>query len=133
MATSGAKLDHAYKITQVLMVPTLALLAWFATGMVNGIRETQAETSRQITRADKNLTDTAITLERALTSLDKRVVAIEATRFTLKDGAAIQSVLTEMWKEIADRPRSGDVPPSWFLERVKKIEIQLEKLQEKIK
>lgn len=133
MATAGAKLDHAYKITQVLMVPTLALLAWFATGMVNGIREAQADTTRHIEQSDKRLTETAITMERALTALDKRVVAIEATRFTLKDGAAIQSVLTEMWKEIADRPRSSDVPPSWFLERVKKIEIQLEKLQEKIK
>ena len=133
MTTAGAKLDHAYKITQVLMVPTLALLAWFATGMVNGIRETQAETSRQITRAGKNLTDTAITLERALAALDKRVVAIEATRFTLQDGAAIQSVLTEMWKEIANRPEKDEVPPTWFIDRVNKIEQQLERLQEKIK
>ena len=133
MATPGAiKLDQAYKVTQVLLVPTLALVVWFATGMVDGIHETQAQTNARVEKTKKDVTDIAMTLERALASLDRRVIQIEATRFTINDAAAIQSTITALWKEIADRPRKGELPPEWLLERIAKIEHELEKLEEEI-
>jgi hypothetical protein len=55
--------------------------------------------------------------------LDKRIVAIEANRFTQEDAADLQ-------KQIAGLP--SQAPPSWFLDRVEKLEDRIEAIDAKL-
>ena len=64
-----------------------------------------------------------------LASLDRRVVAIESNRWTSADAAKQQKEIADLWKELAQIPKET---PSWFIDRVTKLEERVEKLNEKL-
>lgn len=61
-----------------------------------------------------------------LTSLDRRVVTIESSRFTARDGF---DLVERMHKIEAAMPK--EVPPAWFVKEVRDIEKRIEKLERK--
>jgi len=58
-------------------------------------------------------------LGRALSALDKRLVAVEANRFTMADGVLVNEKIHALSKTLACIPK--DIPPLWLLDRVGNI------------
>lgn len=61
---------------------------------------------------------------------EKRLVAIEANRFTSKDGAEFMKILVEVQKSVAAIPK--DIPPTWFLQKVDNIDTRLREVERRI-
>jgi len=63
--------------------------------------------------------------------IDKRVVAIEASRFTAEDGLAVWKGINECKAQIAKLPT--EVPPKWFIDRVDKLEKKIDALAAEVR
>jgi len=59
-----------------------------------------------------------------------RIAAIEANRFTSKDGTALLGQINALAQKIAQMPQ--EVPPKWFLDRVNKIETRQEQILQEL-
>lgn len=57
-----------------------------------------------------------------LFSIDKRVAVIESNRFDTRDGM-------NMMKLIAEKADAKDVPPSWLIKRIDRLEKDLEEVR----
>ncbi|RME72407.1 MAG: hypothetical protein D6781_02300 [Verrucomicrobia bacterium] len=63
-------------------------------------------------------------------TMDTRIAAIEASRFTAQDGLNVWKEVYQIRNEIAALPQGE--PPAWFVERVDKLEQKLDALSTKV-
>jgi hypothetical protein len=62
------------------------------------------------------------------TSLDEWRAATMASRFTAEDGLKVWQAIGDIRTRLATVP--GDYPPSWFVKRVDKLELRLERIEQ---
>lgn len=102
-------------ITRVAVGLTLAGVMWLATSV-----STQGS---EIAVVKERVNQIASRLE-GFDGLNARLAKIEANRFTSEDGL-------ELWKELATLKERipSEIPPAWFLEKVKVVEERLKALE----
>ena len=92
-ANGKIALDWVWRITSVVVVP---ILFWLGMS-INNLNET-------------------------IQSIDRRVVTIEANRFTSTDGMAI-------WQAMSEKANKIDVPPAWFLADFTELKVRVDALE----
>jgi hypothetical protein len=75
---------------------------------------------------------------KSVLSNQNRIIAIETNRFTVADGQVIWREFGEIRKEmnllrIEVKEKPMDVPPSWFIKRIDRIENRLDSMEDYLK
>ena len=60
-----------------------------------------------------------------------RITAMEADRFTSRDGLEVWKEMAKIREDLATVPR--EVPPKWFENRVNALEVRLERIEQALK